>query len=466
MSNVSVSRDALHSVKTAFRDFQTSVETATDHMKSHAEEIITSTRASIKKQQAVAESLKNKVESLSADIEQCQAQIIGNNNQLSSLKSSIAKASSRSNGLDNQIAQLNAQKQRLLSQNSSNGDNSNDNSTQIRAIENQIQSCERQRRQLSEQIASMRGQESSLNTQNVKLRDDKTRLDSALATAKNELSKAIEKSEKLKNAGTTVESSINSFLVVAQQFKQTAMTTSGTSQSGIEKCITAIDEYEAVNLNGNSDAGAGSMNTAAESAQIAEMEVAGEFDISTVELLNSVRGHSGSVLTQNPMVFDLPANTQRYSMDDFATQVLMQEDGLNLLTVSEFLHNYEHRANYGRDSGGNTRQAQYRMELVELIMDDILADSPDTTPANARAEAEECASILAALHNPDQIAGGSGFGVTGAGSRSVNSALGSLWRHGRAQELYEQVREASNGMSEEAMNNTRLNVTLHVHEQN
>lgn len=462
MSSVSVSRDALHKVKTAFRDFQTSVEASTDHMKAHAEDVIASTRASIKKQQAVVESLKNKVTSLSADIEQCQAQIISNNNQVNSLKGGIADASSRVSAFGNQIAQLNAQKQRLLSQNSSNGDSGNDNSAQNRTIENQIQSYERQRRQLSEQISSMRSQESSLNTQNAKLRDDKARLDTALATAKGELVKAGEKSERMKSAGTAVESSVSSFLGVAQQFRQTAVTTSSTGTSGIEKCLAAIDEYETVNLG----AGAGSMNTDDELVQIAEMEASGEFDISAVELLNSTRGRRGSVLTQNPMVFDLPANTQRYSMDDFATQVLMQEDGLNLLTVGEFLSNYEHRADYGRDSGGNTQQTRYRMNLVELIMEDILAESPDTPPTDARAEAEECASILAALHNPDQIAGGSGFGVTGAGSRSVNSALGSLWRHGRARELYEQVREASAGMSEDAMNNTRLNVTLHVHERN
>lgn len=475
MSNVSVSRDALHSVKAAFRDFQTSVEASTDHMKSHAEDIITSTRTSIKKQQAIVESLKSKVTSLSADIEQCQAQIISNNNQLSSLKGSIANASSRNNGLDNQIAQLNAQKQRLLSQNSSNSDNGNDNSAQIHAIENQIQSCERQRRQLNEQIASMRSQESSLNAQNAKLRDDKTRLDSALATAKNEHSKAIQKSEKLKSAGTTVESSINSFLGIAQQFKQTAMTTSSTSQSGIEKCIAAIDEYEAVNLNGNSGASAGSMNTAVESVQIAEMEENNEFDIPDIEVANAPRVHTGQLLTSSPMTFDIRVNTDNNPLDSYAWQILMQEDGLNNLTVSDYLYYFESRAANGRGTG--TYQRNQRLAYLERMADDILferlgvdaneegVEVSAEDSANAFAEARESILTMDALHNPDQGLGGSVAGVTAIGSRSVNRALGPILR-AALRDLYPRVLEASTGMTQDEMEHTYLNVQLNTIDAN
>lgn len=248
MSRVSVSRGALHKVKIAFGEFHLSVEDSTNHMKSHAEDVITSTRASIKMQQALVETLKNKAKGLATDIEQCQAQIISNNNQLSSLKGEITNAVSRVNSLAKQIALHRAHKQCLMSHNTSSSDDGNDNSGQIEAVENLIQNCERQLRQQNDQIASMRDQEGSLKAQNTRLHNDKTRLDSELATAKKELTRAREKSEKMKSAGAAVESSVNNLLNVARQFRETAITTSNTSKSGIENCLAAIDAYETVNL--------------------------------------------------------------------------------------------------------------------------------------------------------------------------------------------------------------------------
>jgi len=248
MSVVSVSKESLQRVKTALREFQTNVETSTEHIKSHAEEIVTSTRSSIKKQHALVESLENKVALLSSEIEQCQAQIICNSNQINSLKDNIADVSLRVSNLDGRIVQLDMQKQRL-SASSSSADHCNDNSNQIYAIEHQIQSCENHRRQLDNQLSSMRNQENSLNCQNAKRHTEKSRMDATLIMTKKELKEACEKSEEMKNAGAAVESSISNFLIVALQYRQTAILTSNTNKSGIDKCIAAIEEYAATNLN-------------------------------------------------------------------------------------------------------------------------------------------------------------------------------------------------------------------------
>lgn len=253
MGNVSVTRDSLHKIKASLKDFQTSVETSTSHMRSHAEDVVTSMRASIKKQEVVVMKLKDKAEQITFSVEQCQAQIIGNNNRISKLKRQIENTSSRMRDLENQIAKLRMQKQQLQSQNSSSGNGSNDTSAQIRTIESQIQSCEKQQYQMREQIASLRNQESSLNTQNDKLRSDKINLDAALAKTKSDFVHAGEKCNQMKHAGGAAESCIAKFLGIAQQYKQTVLTTNSAHTSGLEKCIAAIDEYETVNLsNGNS----------------------------------------------------------------------------------------------------------------------------------------------------------------------------------------------------------------------
>ena len=256
MGNVSVTRDSLHKIKVSLKNFQTSVESSTSHMKSHAEDIVASMRTSIKKQEVVVTKLKANVAQLASSAEQCQAQIICNNNRINTLKGQMENTSSRMCNLENQIARLRTQKQQLQSLSSSSGGDGNDNSTQIRTIENQIQSCERQRHQLQEQIISLQDQESSLHTQNAKLRNDKVKLEDALAKAKSDLTRAGEKCNQMKHAGATAESRIAKFLDVAQQYKQTVLTTSSTHTAGIEKCIAAIEEYETVNLsNGNSSGG-------------------------------------------------------------------------------------------------------------------------------------------------------------------------------------------------------------------
>ena len=252
MGNVSVTRDSLQKIKASLKDFQTSVETLTSHMKSHAEDVVTSMRTSVKKQEAVVRTLKDKATQLTSSVEQCQMQIIDNNNRINTLRGQIENASSRMCNLENQIAKLRTQKQQLQSQSSS-SDSSNDTSAQIQTIESQIQSCERQQHQLREQLTSLKNQESSLNTQNAKLRNDKARLDTALAKTKSDFAHAGEKCDQMKRAGVAAESCVARFLGVAQQYKQTVLTTNSAHTSGLEKCIAAIDEYETVNLsNGNS----------------------------------------------------------------------------------------------------------------------------------------------------------------------------------------------------------------------
>lgn len=255
----------------------------------------------------------------------------------------------------------------------------------------------------------------------------------------------------------------------------------------LQTCLTklhilysSLEEYEMVSL-GNSFHGNESsrqsqnlsdshvdwnstMNTQQELQQMVEMEENDDFDFSAIDLLSSNRTMSGRRLP-TPITITLPANTRRYSLEGFAEQVLGQEDGLNSLTVYDFLTNYENRQNNGRDTNSSHAQQEYRQALVEAITEDIMSENPELSFEDARNDALSCVGILAALHNPDQIAGGSGHGVTGAGRRNINSALGSLWRHGRAQELYERVREASSGWPEAEMRNTYLNVRLRVEDR-
>lgn len=65
----------------------------------------------------------------------------------------------------------------------------------------------------------------------------------------------------------------------------------------------------------------------------------------------------------------------------------------------------------------------------------------------------------AALHNPDQIAGGWADSIGGLGDKRVNSSLGSQWKY-RIDIVDEQIRKTAENMSPAEIKNTYLNVKL------
>lgn len=65
----------------------------------------------------------------------------------------------------------------------------------------------------------------------------------------------------------------------------------------------------------------------------------------------------------------------------------------------------------------------------------------------------------AALHNPDQVAGGNVGNVRGVGDRGVNSSIGSQWRY-RIDVVDEQIQRMAENMTAIEKNSTYLNVKL------
>jgi hypothetical protein len=117
-------------------------------------------------------------------------------------------------------------------------------------------------------------------------------------------------------------------------------------------------------------------------------------------------------------------NTAKYDSAVYLKQLKGQEAGINVIPVAEWVQNREAYKQYGRGSAVSQEKARewLREELLKRM-----------TPAQADAELE----LLAALHEPDLVAGGR-LTVGKLGSRYINSSIGSQWRT-RAAELYDTV---------------------------
>ena len=144
---------------------------------------------------------------------------------------------------------------------------------------------------------------------------------------------------------------------------------------------------------------------------------------------------------------------------EYNRQLELQEDGLNDLTVQEYLANRESFKENGRSPAGDKAQQDARAmahaEKTEELMDNGLSRD------EAEAQSSEWTKTQHALHSPDQIAGGNPEKITGVGDGGVNSSLGSQWGKGRADELEDQVNERvssqENTFKEQGLEGDELN---------
>ncbi|WP_137657513.1 polymorphic toxin type 15 domain-containing protein [Listeria newyorkensis] len=142
---------------------------------------------------------------------------------------------------------------------------------------------------------------------------------------------------------------------------------------------------------------------------------------------------------------------------EFARQLADQEKGMNELTVSEYLANREKYLAQGRALEGNAaqkiaRENQYLDKVNELRRSGMTLES-------AEKEASAWISGKAALHNPDQVAGGNPLKIDGLGDKRINSSIGAQWKY-RIDAVDEQILELTKNMDKETKANTKLNVRL------
>lgn len=151
---------------------------------------------------------------------------------------------------------------------------------------------------------------------------------------------------------------------------------------------------------------------------------------------------------------------------EFMRQLKGQERGLNSQTVAENMDNraaFEQR----RMETGNGRDLSEGKKAQEIVREKSLQSRIESNQkkgmsySEAKGEAQEWIKTQAALHNPDQIAGGDPGKVSRMGDANVNSSIGALWKT-RVEKLDDAVKDFAKGKTREELENTRMNVKLKV----
>ncbi|WP_294406129.1 polymorphic toxin type 15 domain-containing protein [uncultured Clostridium sp.] len=151
---------------------------------------------------------------------------------------------------------------------------------------------------------------------------------------------------------------------------------------------------------------------------------------------------------------------------EFTRQIKGQERGLNSQTLAENIKNREAFEQRKLETG-NGRDLESGKKAQEVARQKATQSRIETNQkkgmsySEAKAEAESWIKNQAALHNPDQIAGGNPSNVSRMGDANVNSSIGAQWRT-RVEKLADGVNEYAKDKSPEELANTKMNVKLVV----
>jgi len=158
------------------------------------------------------------------------------------------------------------------------------------------------------------------------------------------------------------------------------------------------------------------------------------------------KGSAGEIKPMPQVAVEFFCNTLKYDLGEYRGQLKGQESGLNALPVDKWKENRDNYETYGRPAEAGAAQ-----EAARELYRQELRDQGKSEPAIALEMAK-----LAALHEPDMIAGGK-ITLKKLGSRFINSSIGSQWRT--------KVRildEAVKAVPESERPNLRMNVKLTV----
>ncbi|WP_444533353.1 polymorphic toxin type 15 domain-containing protein [Vibrio parahaemolyticus] len=217
-------------------------------------------------------------------------------------------------------------------------------------------------------------------------------------------------------------------------------------------------------INNPTLAGAASMAIIAIPGKFAE-EIVDELplkklDKAMVKSLRTMKRFKVPCFEPGPTIKGKFKGKERELENHFARQLKHQEAGLNDLTVGEYIEN---RTRYKEMKRAGTGMAQedfrqtFSNDLEESLSNSYKKKMPLLEAGMKASErTKEIMANLAALHDPDMIAGGTDK-VSRMGYKGVNSSIGSQWRtKSRLTQMDEQAQRALETLGPDA----KMNVSL------
>ncbi len=163
--------------------------------------------------------------------------------------------------------------------------------------------------------------------------------------------------------------------------------------------------------------------------------------------------------------FKYPENADDKQKKEFNRQLKAQERGLNSQSVAENMKNRQDYQLRKSETGsgrlpeaGIAQQRAREKAVAQRIQSN---QKKGMSYGEAKEEADNWIQTQAALHNPDQIAGGNPLTVSRMGDKNINSSIGGQWSP-RVTQLAEAVDKFAQSYSKAELKRIKMNVKLEV----
>ncbi len=170
-------------------------------------------------------------------------------------------------------------------------------------------------------------------------------------------------------------------------------------------------------------------------------------------------------MEQITIKFKFPDNADSAQKKEFYRQLKAQERGLNSQSVAENMKNrQEYQLRKSETGNGRLPEAgiaQQRAREKAVAQRIQSNQKKGMTFGDAKREADAWIQTQAALHNPDQIAGGNPLTVSRMGDKNINSSIGGQWSS-RVVQLADAVNKFAQDYSNPELDRIKMNVKLEV----
>lgn len=197
--------------------------------------------------------------------------------------------------------------------------------------------------------------------------------------------------------------------------------------------------------------------------QAGQDKIAGGAAANTVERLEELK-LDGFNPYDNPRYKALSPDKKKAFLQEYNKQLQAQQDAINSMTAEEFRIARDLYIQNGRNPISESMQKdlgrRFELEVAENIRESLISKniSPSEATKIAKARAKEIKSNLAALHEPDMVAGGyNAPDPIRMGDTNVNSSIGGSWPS-----RIPTIDNAVNTAIANGNGNARLNVRLEL----
>ena len=144
----------------------------------------------------------------------------------------------------------------------------------------------------------------------------------------------------------------------------------------------------------------------------------------TLAILEDKDKKTSNRIKECVIIFNKPKAS--FDQNEYYNQLQGQENGINKIFVADWKTNRDKFASEGRAKESDNEQQEFRNKIKNKLIRGYI-DIMKLSSKDAEDKADFYLSDKAALHDPDQIAGGFADEIKRLGSLRINSSLGKQW---------------------------------------